>query len=78
MNFTFSARDELEIVHTPESSYAFNKIPVMSGNLLRGLDYETKLAVFEQAYQRSRKEDRHSVFWRYYIAEKSASSSIKA
>lgn len=71
-DFTFSLRDELEIVHTLESSYAFNKLPVMSGNLLRGLDYETRLAIFEQAYQRSKKEDRHSVFWRYYVAEKSS------
>ena len=71
-DFTFSARDELEVVHTPESSYAFNKIPVMSDNLLQGLDYETKLAIFKKAYQRLHIDDRHSVSWRYYVAEKSA------
>jgi len=47
------------------------KLLLCLGNLLRGLDDETRLAVFKKAYQRSRIEDRHSVFWRSYAPEKS-------
>jgi ubiquinone/menaquinone biosynthesis C-methylase UbiE len=64
-----SYEEAIEIEHTAESTYAFNKMPVMTW-WLSGLDYTIRREILEKAYQRLDKSYRTALLWRFYGLEK--------
>ena len=59
----------LEIEHTSESLYAFNRIPVMTASSLTGLDYALRVEILEKAYHCLDKTFRTTALWRYFVLE---------
>jgi ubiquinone/menaquinone biosynthesis C-methylase UbiE len=64
-----SYEEVIEIEHTAESIYAFNKMPVMTW-WLPGLDYTIRREILEKAYQRLDKSYLSIILWRFYVLEK--------
>lgn len=63
---TLQSYDEtIEIEHTAESTYAFNKIPIMT-EWLHGLEYPTRREIVDKAYQQLDKNYRSFILWRFY------------
>lgn len=68
---TLLSYDEvLEIEHTAESHYAFNKIPIMTRRWLPDMDYAMRREILEKAYQQFDKSHRDMAFWRFYVLAK--------
>ncbi|QBD83134.1 class I SAM-dependent methyltransferase [Ktedonosporobacter rubrisoli] len=67
-----SCRTTIEIEHTAQSSFAFNRMPIMAASWLPALDHQTRLDILEKAYQRFDKTYRGTVCWCYYTLEKEA------
>lgn len=65
-----SYQTTIEIVHTAQSAYAFEHIPVMTTFALPGLDYPLRMEILKKAYQRLDKIHSTMTLWRYYVMEK--------
>lgn len=72
--FTLVSWEDAIFEETAEDAYAFLHIPVMSEACLPGLDYTTRLAVLDKAYQQFAAVHSDApawrYAWRYYILEK--------
>ena len=67
-----SSQTTIEIEHSAQSSYAFNRMPVMTSFPLAGLDYSLRLEILEKAYQRMDKTSTSTNCWCYYVMERAA------
>jgi ubiquinone/menaquinone biosynthesis C-methylase UbiE len=67
---TLRTHEVMEIEHTAESHYAFNKIPIMTLRWLPGMDYAMRCEILEKAYQQFDKSYCDMALWRFYMLAK--------